>query len=174
MLIRRLGPADVEAFRSLQLWAYGAHADAFTATVEERAAKPQSFWLARVNEAADAQELCFGAFSGQELVGSAGLIVESRPKNQHKALLVGMVVRPEVRGQGVGALLVEAVLKEARARPRLQRVNLTVTEGNGPAERLYARHGFLRWGVEPGAIRDPQSGRLFNKVHMQCVLTESS
>lgn len=168
--VRRLGPADVEAYRALSLRAYGEHPDAFVATVDERAAKPIDFWLSRVNDAADAPECVFGAFVDGELVGSAGLDFETRPKTRHKAGLFGMYVRPDQRGRGLGEALVQAVLAAARARQGVRLVKLTVTEGNAVAEGLYARCGFERFGVEPMAILDVVRGGYLGKVHMVCVL----
>jgi len=168
--VRRLGAEDVEAYRALSLRAYAEHPDAFTATVSERAALPMSFWLARCSEAADAPECVFGAFADGVLVGSAGLEFETRPKTCHKALLFGMYVAPEARRLGLGADLVHAVLAAARSREWVRVVKLTVTEGNAAAETLYARCGFKRFGVEPMAMRDVETGQFFGKVHMACVL----
>jgi GNAT superfamily N-acetyltransferase len=168
--VRRLGPADAEAYRALCLRAYAEHPDAFTATVEERAAKPMAFWLARVNDALDAPECVFGAFAGERLVGFTGLDFETRPKTCHKAGLFGMYVCGELRGRGLGDALVQAALTEARARSGVRMVKLTVTEGNAPAEALYARCRFVRFGVEPMAMLDTVRGGYLAKVHMVCVL----
>lgn len=168
--VRRLGPADAEAYRALCLHAYAEHPDAFTATVEERAAKPMGFWLSRVNDAADADECVFGAFAEGELVGVAGLDFETRPKTLHKSSLFGMYVRPDQRGRRMGEALVQAVLAAARARAGVRVVQLTVTEGNESAEALYARCGFERFGVEPLAMLDMVRGGYLAKVHMGCVL----
>ncbi|MBH9551966.1 GNAT family N-acetyltransferase [Inhella gelatinilytica] len=170
LTVRRLGPADAEAYRALCLRAYAEHPDAFTATVDERAAKPMGFWLSRVNDAADADECVFGALAEGELVGFAGLEFESRPKTRHKAGLFGMYVRPDQRGRRAGDALVQAVLAAARARPGVRFIKLTVTEGNASAEALYTRCGFERFGVEPLAMLDVVRGGFLAKVHMGCVL----
>lgn len=168
--IRRLGPADAAAYRAASLRAYAEHPDAFTATPDERAALPMRFWEDRVSDAADARECVFGALDGDTLVGFCGLQVETRPKTRHKATLFGMYVQAEHRGRGVGAALVHAVLAAARARPVLRQVQLTVTEGNGSAEALYARCGFQRFGVEPMAMLDTVRGGYLAKLHMACPL----
>lgn len=168
--VRRLGPADVQAYRALALRAYGEHPDAFTATVAEREGLPLDFWLRRVDDHPEALELVVGAFREGQLVGAAGLSFEIRPKTKHKANLFGMYVAAEARGLGLGKSLVEAALNLARARRGIVVVQLTVTEGNAAAESLYARCGFTRFGVEAMAMRDPDSGAYFAKVHMACVL----
>lgn len=108
--------------------------------------------------------LVVGAFTGEHLVGVAGLRPETRPRTAHKAVLFGMAVRPEARGRGVGRALVEAVVAHARARPGTHVVTLTVTEGNAPAERLYAACGFRAFGTEPLALRTDAG--LAAKVHL--------
>ena len=87
----------------------------------------------------------------------------AREKEAHKATLFGMYVPSACRGQGIGAQLVQSVLDEARAR-QLRLVQLTVTQGNEAAERLYASQGFEIFGVEPMALR--LGDAFFNKVHM--------
>ena len=58
-------------------------------------------------------------------------------------LLADVMVDPGHRGRGVGRCLVGANLRALRARGESVAV-LNVTEGNGPAVRLYARIGFVR------------------------------
>ncbi len=166
--IERLGPSAVAAYRAMMLQAYAESPDAFLATVAERESQPEAFWLKRLDEGASAPECSFGAFEGDELLGSATLAFETRPKTAHKASLVGMYVQPTARQQGLGRQLVQAVLQAARSRPHARVVVLTVTDGNASAEALYARSGFRRFGVEPLAMQ--WQGRFFNKVHMACVL----
>jgi RimJ/RimL family protein N-acetyltransferase len=170
MTVRRLTPADATAYRALSLRGFAIAPDAFTSTVAEREAQPLSVWEQRLSAAPDAPDEVHGAFVDGTLVGCAGLLTETRTKTRHKATLVGMFVAPEAEGRGLGLALVQAVLAAARARPGLRVVTLTVTDGNARAEALYARCGFVRFGVEPLAIRDPDTGAFFGKVHMQCDL----
>jgi RimJ/RimL family protein N-acetyltransferase len=170
MLIRRLLPADVPAYRALMLEAYARHPEAFMSSAAERAALPLAWWEARVKEDPDANEMVFGAFDGVSLLGVAGLSFETREKARHKATLFGMYVRPEGRKSGTGRALVHAVLTQARRRPGVRLLQLTVTHGNAAAERLYEHCGFVPFGLEPNALMLP--GGFHAKLHMWCDLGE--
>jgi GNAT superfamily N-acetyltransferase len=126
----RLAPSHAAAYRNLMLEAYAQHPDAFTSSVQERAALPLSWWEARLSDASDASEIVFGSFVDGTLAGVAGLSFEHRDKTRHKATLFGMYVRDSCRGKGLGGQLVDEVLTCARTRAGVLLVQLTVTEGN--------------------------------------------
>lgn len=161
--IMRLTAKDAPAYRALMLHAYEAEAEAFTSTAAERAHEPDAWWIKRV---ADPNELSvvFGAFRGEELVGAVAIEFSAKPKTRHKAQLLGMFVSESVRGLGVGRRLLEAALALAETREETQVVQLTVTQGNEPAQRLYESCGFRTFGVEPLAVLTPKG--FVAKVHM--------
>jgi ribosomal protein S18 acetylase RimI-like enzyme len=162
--IRRLAPADAPVYRALMLEAYERHPDAFTSSVAERAALPETWWQARLSAATDALEMVLGAFVRDDLVGCAGLSFESREKTRHKSTLFGMYVDDGCRHLGIGRALVMAVLAAARRRGGVRLVQLTVTDGNAAARRLYERCGFAAFGVEPCAMA--LGDAFVAKVHM--------
>lgn len=164
----RLTPQHATAYRRLMLEAYEQHPDAFTSSVQERAALPLSWWEARLSETAAANEIVFGSFVDSELVGVAGLAFERREKAKHKASLFGMYVRDSCRGTGLGGQLMDAALSCARSRAGVLLVQLTVTEGNLAALALYQRKGFVPFGLEPLAVAVGTG--FVTKVHMWCRL----
>ncbi|MGE0332581.1 MAG: N-acetyltransferase family protein [Ramlibacter sp.] len=166
--IQRLQPGHAEAYRALMLDAYARHPDAFTSSVAEREALPLAWWQARLSTDAQAADWVLGAFTGDTLAGAAGLSFDTRDKARHKATLFGMYVPPVQRGAGIGRQLVLAALAQARQRPGVRQVLLTVTQGNTAAQRLYERCGFKAFGVEPRAVA--VDGGFVNKVHMWCDL----
>jgi ribosomal protein S18 acetylase RimI-like enzyme len=153
MQIRRLLPDDAPAYRTLMLGAYRDHADAFTSSYAERAAQPADWWAWRLAPGDAAAHRVFGALEQGRLLGAAGWQREGRGRAAHRAELFGMVVAADARGRGAGRALVEAVLADLRATKGLLTVRLTVTDGNAVAQRLYARCGFVRIGLEPMAVR---------------------
>jgi ribosomal protein S18 acetylase RimI-like enzyme len=166
----RLTPQHAQAYRALMLDAYAQHPDAFTSSVGERAALPLAWWQARLAEGPNVAEAVWASIAGEVIQGVAGLSFERREKVRHKATLFGMYVRPDVRGQGLGRQLVDAVLAHARTCPEISLLQLTVTDGNAGAIALYRAAGFEAWGHEPWAVRVGEG--FVHKQHMWCPLNE--
>lgn len=169
MPLIRLTPHHAQTYRALMLDAYARHPEAFTSSVGERTALPLAWWQARLAEGPQADELVWASVAGDEILGVAGLSFERREKVRHKATLFGMYVRPDVRGQGLGRELVDAVLAHARDCPGIALLQLTVTDGNAGAIALYRSAGFEAWGREPQAVRVGEG--FVHKLHMWCPLT---
>jgi RimJ/RimL family protein N-acetyltransferase len=154
MHVALLQPSNAQRYRSLMLEAYELAADAFTSTAEERAAEPEAFWVKRIANP-NGLSAAFGAFEGQELVGTVALEFAAKPKTKHKALVIGMYVKPAARGTGAGRALLMAAIEYARSVENLLLLTLTVTEGNASAISLYRSVGFQEYGLEPMAILTP-------------------
>jgi ribosomal-protein-alanine N-acetyltransferase len=78
--------------------------------------------------------------------GTAAGFLLSRPAADEEELLL-IAVRPEARGMGLGSILIERFLAEARL-SGIARVFLEMREGN-PAAELYKRYGFDPVGRRP-------------------------
>ena len=85
-----------------------------------------------------------GGGDGPDVVGYAGLC-----DYPDEAFVQTMAVAPAAQGRGLGALLLDALLQEA-ARRGHRTTSLEVRADNEPAQRLYARRGFVRDGVRRG------------------------
>lgn len=151
---------------------YELHPDAFGSSAAERAALPLEWWEERLVSTPLPASLVLGAFEDEELAGVVGLAFETREKTRHKALLFGMYVLPKFQRLGLGRRLVLAALQEARARPGLRLVQLTVSETNRAARTLYEQCGFVEFGLEPLAMAF--GGELIAKVHMWCDLAPAN
>ncbi len=66
---------------------------------------------------------------------------EVQPVNS--AELLSIMVEPALRGHGLGAALLDALLAECAAR-RITQLDVTVDAGNAGARRFYAQHGFTQ------------------------------
>jgi RimJ/RimL family protein N-acetyltransferase len=162
--IERLTPVHAAPYRALMLEAYARHPDAFTSSAAERTALPLSWWEARLSNGHAPPEMVFGAFIDGQLSGVAGLSFEPREKTRHKATLFGMYVPLPARQHGLGKRLIRVVLDEAAARPGIELMQLTVSQGNTAAQALYERCGFVTFGLEPLAVR--VDAGYVAKVHM--------
>lgn len=105
--------------------------------------------------AADVERLgggpVFGAYRAGAIVGMLGLRRIEGPQEDHKGMLWGFFVAAECRRSGVGLALMRAAL--AAAADMVEQVHLTVVTENAGAIALYERLGFVRYGVEPRALR---------------------
>ena len=89
-----------------------------------------------------------------EVVGVIGLHTSSRPRVNHKAE-VGMMVRDDWKGKGVGAALMQAVSELADKWLNLTRIELTVFTDNESAIALYRKFGFeIEGTLRKYAFRD--------------------
>ncbi|MCI3946473.1 GNAT family N-acetyltransferase [Pseudomonas syringae] len=167
---QRLTTTDAVAYRALMLEAYALHPDAFTSDVKERASLPIAWWEKRLDNSQAANEVVFAAVEDHQLLGVAGLSIETRKKASHKATVFGMYVPLTQRNRGIGYQLMCRVLAHAESLPRLLVVQLTVTEGNAGAQALYERMGFVAFGVEPFAVAVDTG--FVSKVHMWKALRE--
>ena len=167
MHISTLTAVDAHAYRTLMLEAYEQAPDAFTTTADERRAEPESWWVRRIGSA-EGLATSFGAWRDGLLLGTVALEYSAKPKTCPAALVLGMYVQASARGTGVGLALMKAAVAAASCRPEIRSLNLTLTEGNAPALRLYRSVGFVAWGVQPEAIRTDAGFR--GKVHMSLAL----
>ncbi|MES2820587.1 MAG: GNAT family N-acetyltransferase [Pseudomonadota bacterium] len=172
MMIERLLPRHAADYRALMLEAYARHPRAFTSSVAERTVLPLAWWAARLEPGPRAKSLVLGCWHAGAMAGVVGLTFAQQEKARHKAKLFGLYLSPSLRGQGLGHVLVQAALAEARARDGLRLVQLSLTEGNQAALALYERCGFVTFGREPQALA--VDGEYLAKLQMSCELTEAA
>lgn len=147
--IRRLTPDDAEASRKLRLRALQDHPEAYGAAYEEAAQLTIEDFAQRL-----ATGVTLGAFDADVHVGTVFININMRSKTQHQARINAMYVAPEARGKGVGKHLIQAALGYLRQNvPQVEDVLLSVAVGNAAAKALYAKMGFVTWGVYPRALK---------------------
>jgi RimJ/RimL family protein N-acetyltransferase len=155
--IRQLTPGDAASYRSIRLAGLKQNPEAFGSTFEAEFTKPLAWFFDRLSSSQ-----VFGAFRGTEILGIAGFAVRGGQKEAHKGLLWGMYVRPNARGTGVARRLIEAII--AFARPRVELIQLSVVVGNEQARRLYARLGFVEYGIEKNSLK--YDGKYYDEILM--------
>jgi len=87
--------------------------------------------------------------------------------NRHVLMVNGLAVDPELQGRGLGRVLLDGAVAEARARGA-RKLALRVLSENAPARALYRRFGF----VEEGVLREEflLDGRYVDDVFMALFL----
>jgi ribosomal protein S18 acetylase RimI-like enzyme len=148
--IRILEPHHADQCLALRLEALKTNPEAFSSSYEEEITNPTNKYIERLQSNTS---FTFGAFENESLIGMVGLVRETYAKLKHKASIVGMFVRPEKRGSGVGRALLEAALQKARTLDGIEQVNLGVVSTNDSAKRLYSSIGFEVFGTENKALK---------------------
>jgi ribosomal protein S18 acetylase RimI-like enzyme len=151
--IRRLTRADAAEFQALRLRALTESPEAFGSSYEEECTVALDAVAERLDASGPPARVVLGAWSGATLVGVVGCVQVSRFKSRHKAVIWGMYVAPEARGQGVGRALLERAIAEARSWPNVVRLMLSVVERDSPARALYRSMGFTTYARELDAFR---------------------
>ncbi|MFJ9982130.1 GNAT family N-acetyltransferase [Streptomyces cyaneofuscatus] len=132
---------------------------AFLDSYEAAVARPDAFWqdrtAAAAEEGGDVRQFVAESPEG-EWVGTVTVLIErpeddvrfGLPAEVNQAHLVGVFVRPEVRGVGVTDALFRVAVDWAwsLSAPRLERVRLYVHENNPRAAAFYRRFGFVPSG----------------------------
>jgi len=166
--IRPLGAADLADYKRLRDDMLALHPEAFTSDAESEAAKDAADYLPRLGlDRVEGGQFVLGAWRGRRLVGAIGCERETRLKVRHIGHVIGLMVRPESRGRGIGAMLLESCIAEAR-RAGLEMLTLTVTAENEAAVRLYQRHRFIAYGTLERALKI--GSRYHDKLHMALTL----
>lgn len=97
---------------------------------------------------ADTPDTKYGlvACSDDEVVGQLDIHMLTNPRRRHVGQL-GMAVRDDMQGRGIGAALMQAAVDVADNWLNLLRLELEVFVDNDPAVRLYTRFGFAVEGT---------------------------
>jgi L-phenylalanine/L-methionine N-acetyltransferase len=163
VIVRRAEPGDYEALHRV----FGGPR-AMAGTLQMPLPSAQ-MWRERLSEPPD------GLFSlvacvEEEVVGSLGLEISPTRRRMRHVATIGMAVRDDWQGRGVGTALMEAALDLADNWLGLSRVELTVYTDNAAAIALYEKFGFemegthRRYAFRDGAYVDAYSmARILNR-----------
>ena len=152
-LIRSLRPDDLADYKALRDTMLAAHPSAFTSDADEARLRTPDSYRSRLGlERAEGGQFTLGAWDGARLLGAIGCERDARIKVRHIGHIVGMMVRDDCQGRGIGRALLTECIALARRAEGLEVLTLTVTAGNRPAIALYEGFGFVRYGSLPRAI----------------------
>ncbi len=150
MLIRKATPEDLPLIRTL-----------------ERQSETAAHWGQREYEALFAanapSRLVIVAADEAKPQRISGFAVVRCGGDEDEWEIENVVVAAEQRRQGVGTVLVEEILRQARDR-QTPRVLLEVRESNQAARFLYEKLGFNEIGRRPGYYQDPPESALVLQI----------
>ena len=145
--VRHTEPSDFEAFHKIF-----THPGVIRGTMQLPYPSLESWRKKLENPPLDFYSLV--ACAEGEVVGNLGLQTASRPRRRHVGSL-GMAVRDDWQGKGVGTALMAAAVELADNWLELTRLELTVYTDNLLAIKLYEKFGFVREGThQQYAFRD--------------------
>jgi putative acetyltransferase len=140
IVVRRAEPGDAEAIHSTFT---GSKVIAGTLQIPYPSVE---MWRKRLVEFPPGDHLLVATIAS-EVVGNLGLHAASKsPRRRHVGAL-GMAVRDDRQGCGVGTALMKAAIELADGWLNLQRLELYVYPDNLPALALYRRFGFAIEGT---------------------------
>ncbi|MCY0386652.1 GNAT family N-acetyltransferase [Robbsia sp. Bb-Pol-6] len=160
--VRILSALDADRYQRLRLRAIDDSPTAIWPTRDEQARRSIPDIVARIRPMPD--QVVFGAFADDALVGVTGLARETLRQISHKASVWGVFVEPGHRGRGIAASLLRAATEHAAAEWRCLQLQLRVNSANIAAKKLYVAHGFTCFGTEPQAMQ--VDGRFYDEDHM--------
>lgn len=146
--IRRVQADEVDAFKRIRLEALRAEPSSFASSYEDWEGLSDEEWRQRLTEAV------FIVFRDGEPVGITGLLRQRPSKLTHRATIVMVYIRQNLRGTGLAATLLRTVADHARD-TGIRQLELTVSAENPAAIRFYRKEGFSEFGRVPGGtLRD--------------------
>jgi ribosomal protein S18 acetylase RimI-like enzyme len=151
--IRLLTDTDLPAYKALRDVGLQRDPEAFTSDFDSASALPPATYATRLGQPPD-DHFIIGAFDASgAMLGAVVCERQARLKKRHEAELVGMIIAPEVRSRGIGKALLKEFDTLVRKLPKLEQVILSVTASNAHAVKLYENAGFVRYGLQPRAIK---------------------
>lgn len=149
--IKPVRSEDADNYWTLRLEALQKYPNAFGASYEESVLISKEEKTKRIGQ--DSSNYILGAFTADGLIiGSVGFYREQSLKLKHKALIWGVYVSEQYRGQGIAKRLMVEVIQKAEQLEGLKQINLCVEGTNVAAIELYRKLGFVTYGVEKNAL----------------------
>lgn len=147
MELVRLGPDDTTRFLALRQAMFEAEAHNFRGAGIDDDAIGLAAWRERL-----ARDHVYAVVQDGEWIAIGGLTRLAGLKLDHKGLVWGMYALPSARGTGAAARILDALEEAARAMG-LRQLQLTLMADNLRARRVYERHGYELYAIEPDSVR---------------------
>lgn len=161
---RKIKSTEAREFRRIRLECLKKFPESFGTLYEDEVGKAKLFFEENI-ETESADIFFFGAFSGDDLIGTAGFVRGNRTKTRHRGEIVAVYVNPDFHGRKVGENLLRALIKAVFNLDGIESIELTVVADNDSALRLYERIGFETFGVQNNYFKSGE--KYWNQRFMQ-------
>ena len=145
ILIRRLAPSDVVAYRAIRLESLKNDPDNYGSTFEEESNSIQLVFEKYILEQTPGNRM-YGAFDADVLIGISGLFGDTRQRVLHRAKVTQVYIDPRYRGKGIAKKLLSHLIKEAFDIESMESLQLEAVDSNKTAVGLYQSLGFVSYG----------------------------
>jgi GNAT superfamily N-acetyltransferase len=148
--LRRLNAADCPTYFALRLESLQSAPTSFMSSFEEEKQAGAAVYE-QVLQKKEQDDVIFGAFCDDHLVGAVGLYRGRFSRIRHKANIWGMYVQSNYRNNGIGKMLLQTAIDHAILL-NCQVACISVETQNPAAIQFYTTFGFTIWGTEPRSM----------------------
>ncbi len=164
IIYRKIRSDESPEYRRVRLECLKTVPEVFGTVYEDEVGKAKLYFEELI-EQNSAEAIFFGAFDGDNLIGTAGFVRGERTKTRHLGEIVGMYVNPDFLGQKVGENLLRVLAKAVFELNSIEQIYLTVIADNVPAVRLYEKIGFESFGIQENYFKSGE--KYWNRRFMQ-------
>lgn len=143
---RKLNAEDSLIYRKVRLECLQKFPDSFGTRYEDEILKAELPFEKFLKENSQ-DEIVFGVFADDILIGICGFIREKRTKTRHRGEIVGMYIKPDFAGRNIGFELLKLTIEHAFADSEIEQITLGVVAESQSANKLYERVGFVEYGL---------------------------
>ena len=148
--LRYVRPGDIDTV--LDFVNLIADENEFTNLIYRKTYEEELDWLINtVKNILLGKEIFIGVFAGERYIGSVGVSTEEI-RGPHVGVF-GIVLAPEFRGLGLGRIMLQEALQQAKDHLKMTMVRLSCFANNDVAIQLYLNEGFVEYGRLPGGLK---------------------
>ncbi len=143
IVIMSLSPEEWQKYKNIRLEALQKEPTAFANTYDDEIKYEDKKWIEILEKSKNRDtEIALFAKDGDQIIGFIGAFWVTKEKLKHVAHIYGTYVDSAYRGQGVGKMLMEAVINKLKSLSHIKKIKIEVNSQNTPAFNLYQKVGF--------------------------------
>jgi RimJ/RimL family protein N-acetyltransferase len=146
-MIKLIDEKNFIAYKKIRLEALLNFPNSFLSTYQQEFDLTDQEWVNKINN-----NMIFGYFIDNQIVGIIGLNLETNPKINHTATIFGMYLNPAYQGKNIASELLNHVKKIAKNH-RVSQIYLGCNAENIRAVNFYKKSGFKIYATKPNYIK---------------------